>query len=279
VSQFVSVWVTQSLILRDDSFFQRSNITAIVNNLGSLWLRSYQITAAMSDGVAPVDLTDGELAKRKVALYHVRRRACVDADRKLCDQEVRSGDVFVLFYGQAQEIIESHLIPMLDQTEGFPEVIDEPTISTLSTEVSVKELREIQHRKHERTEHMAGKTIINISGGTVTGLNIGTLIGDMTNNVTILQDQGQQKVAEAIKALVESIAKDDSLGDKRKDMVESLATVSEQAVLPADKRKTGMVRTLLGALQDAVKIAKAAKDAWDLVGPAIASHFGLNLPI
>lgn len=65
--------------------------------------------------------------------------------------------------------------------------------------------------------------IIKVTHSTVGILNLGTLIGDIQNNLTILQTNGHPELADALQRLTETIANADSLGDDRKEALEQLA--------------------------------------------------------
>ena len=115
--------------------------------------------------------------------------------------------------------------------------------------------------------------VININNSTIAALNLGTVIGDIKATVTSLQGQGHKDLAEAIKTLTEAIAKDEHLGDERTGMIESLATIGEQAALPEEKRKVGVVKTLLGSLGTGLRASADVAKIWDVFGPEIASYF------
>ena len=119
---------------------------------------------------------------------------------------------------------------------------------------------------------------INIHNSTIAALNLGTVIGDVNATVTMLRDQGQQKVAEAIRALTEAVANADSLGADRRDLIESLSTIGEQATLPEEKRKPGLVRALVASLASALRTSADVAKIWDVFGPAVTAHFKLVFP-
>lgn len=115
--------------------------------------------------------------------------------------------------------------------------------------------------------------VININNSTIAALNLGTVIGDINATVTSLQSQGHKDLAEAIKTLTEAIAKDEHLGNERTGMIESLATIGEQAALPEEKRKVGVVKTLLTSLGTGLRASADVAKIWDVFGPEIASYF------
>lgn len=69
--------------------------------------------------------------------------------------------------------------------------------------------------------------------------------------------------------------RDRSLGAERKAMIESLATIGEQATLPEERRRVDVVKTCLKSLADGVRVSADAAKAWEVFGPTIASYFHL----
>ncbi len=129
------------------------------------------------------------------------------------------------------------------------------------------------------TDELGEKIVnININNSTVAALNLGTVMGDMNATVATLQGQGDQKLAEAIRALTEAIAKDEKLGDNRRDAIEALSTIGEQAVLPPAERKTGVVKALLTSLASTLRVGADTAKVWDVFGANIASYFNIILP-
>ncbi len=123
----------------------------------------------------------------------------------------------------------------------------------------------------------AQSVTINIQGSTVAALNLGTVMGNIQAAVTSLQ-QGDPEMATALRTLIEAVAAEESLGDRRRDVIESLGQVGEEAMKPEGQRRTGLVRALLGGVSAAIAHSAKVAQIWQGFGPAIARHFGLPWP-
>lgn len=118
---------------------------------------------------------------------------------------------------------------------------------------------------------------INIHGSTVAALNLGTVMGNIQATVATLQ-QGDPEMATALRTLIETVAAEESLGDQRRDVIESLSQVGEEATKPEGQRRTGLVKTLLGGVAAALAHSANIAQIWQTYGPAIARYFGLPWP-
>jgi hypothetical protein len=103
--------------------------------------------------------------------------------------------------------------------------------------------------------HAEGKeeknVTLNISHSTIAGLNLGTVIGDLTASVQTLDGSGQKELAERIKVLAEAIANSATVQEAlRKEMLEHLSFVSSEASLPSGQRKLGPVISSVAFLRD-----------------------------
>ncbi len=123
----------------------------------------------------------------------------------------------------------------------------------------------------------AQSVIVNIQDSTVATLNLGTVMGDIRSVVASLQ-QGQPEVAVALQKLVEAVAADETLGDRRRDAIESLGQIGEEATRPEDRRRTGLVKTLLAGIPTLLAVSANATQIWQTFGPIIARHFGIPWP-
>ena len=82
--------------------------------------------------------------------------------------------------------------------------------------------------------HREDQPQVNISNSTIANLNLGTVVGDLNGSIQILTTAGQTELADAVRQLTEAISASGELTHK-KDMLENLAYVSEQAALPTEK--------------------------------------------
>ena len=118
--------------------------------------------------------------------------------------------------------------------------------------------------------------VLNISHSTISGLNLGSVVGDMNATLTTLEQQGSADLAQALKRLSEVIASDERLGRQRREFLENVSLIAEQGRLPGDERRTGVVRAAYQYLANAAAISANVATIWGTVGPAIAAFFSLN---
>lgn len=84
--------------------------------------------------------------------------------------------------------------------------------------------------------HEADQPQVNISNSTIANLNLGTVFGDLNGSIQTLITTGHAQLAEALRQLTEAVTASGELVDK-KEIIENLAYVSEQAALPAEQRE------------------------------------------
>jgi hypothetical protein len=159
-------------------------------------------------------------------------------------------------------------------------LLDFPSWSAAHSQIEAEAEREIAMITREvplgmhRPSGLA--TTINISGGIVGGVNLGTIVGDMNTAMIPLQaTAGGEEVAQALKRLTEAVAAADELGEKRGEIIESLAVVTEEAALPPDRRKGHVVKGLLERMGPALSAVANLTQIWGAVYPLLANWFGL----
>lgn len=119
------------------------------------------------------------------------------------------------------------------------------------------------------------QTTITVSGGQIGTLNLGTIVGDINNNLTVLDQEGQKEVAEALKHIGEAILEDDRLDDDgKRDLTEHVQYLSGQALKPKGERSS-IVKSALEHLEKALAIAGSAAGAWSQFGPVLLSFFAV----
>jgi len=114
---------------------------------------------------------------------------------------------------------------------------------------------------------------ITVSGGQIGTLNLGTIVGNINNNLAALDHEGQKEVAEALKHIGEAILEDDRLDDSgKRDLTEHVQYLSEQAHKPKPERSS-IVKSALEHLEKALAVAGSAAGAWSQFGPVLLSFF------
>jgi hypothetical protein len=115
---------------------------------------------------------------------------------------------------------------------------------------------------------------ISINNSTVGALNLGTVLGDLQTNLTILRTGGQEELADELKRLAEAIGQSEALGERRKDALEQVAAISAEAQKPAEKRSLGVIKAIAFALGTTLATVADVSTAWDAVHPLIKTYFG-----
>ncbi len=132
--------------------------------------------------------------------------------------------------------------------------------------------REVSLGVHEPTRP---SITVNISGGIVGALNLGTVVGDMNTAMGSLLAQGGEELAQGLKRLAETVVKAKELGQQRGEIVEALALIAEQAGLSSEHRKVGVVRTVLARWGPVLVAAASVSEVWNAVHPLLTAWFGM----
>ena len=126
----------------------------------------------------------------------------------------------------------------------------------------------------QRAAASPSQITINIHGNTIAALNLGTVVGNIEASIATLQ-QGDPDVARALKELVEAILADETLGDQRRDVVESLNQVAEEAKKPPGSRSIGLVKILLIGVGYVLIHSANLAQIWQTWSKPITRFFGL----
>ena len=163
-------------------------------------------------------------------------------------------------------------VPGLSNIPGHSETYTSP----LRTKVE-REIRRLEiEGKVGMIDTAKGTTVLNISNSVVTGLNVGAVVGDMSTTVNHLQHQGNADVANAFKVLIEAFAGDEQLGNSRRDVLEHLVVIGDEADKPPEKRRLGVVRSSFEHIRSLITVASQANQLWTEWGPQLLKYFGLS---
>lgn len=81
---------------------------------------------------------------------------------------------------------------------------------------------------------------------------------------------------EALKQITSAVANAPLDEGARKDLLDQISVLAEQAAAEPAKRKTAVVAPVLAAIAQGAGAAKAVADAWTTVAPILKAHFGLS---
>jgi hypothetical protein len=123
-----------------------------------------------------------------------------------------------------------------------------------------------------------GEMTINISHSNVANLNLGEQIGHIESVVQTIaakDGEGNQKFAEAIRSLTEAVRGESQLNDSdKKEAIQVLGEIAEQAGVEPEKRSSGKVKALLLGFPAMIAVASNVTKLWEASGPAIRTYFG-----
>lgn len=131
---------------------------------------------------------------------------------------------------------------------------------------------EFRHNLHGPETERTMK--IEIQNSVIHQLNLGDVLGDMNSSVSTLQEAGNQELAHALKALIEQFGSSSAAAPEvKKDAIENLALIGQQATLPPEQRKQGLVKAALGYIRACVESVGPLSEAWKTFGPVIEKFF------
>ena len=121
-------------------------------------------------------------------------------------------------------------------------------------------------------------TIHVTTGGGPAVVNLGTIYGDVRQEIGRLDDPAHRELARVLQQLAEAIRDQDQLADARAEYLEQVRFIAQQAVEPAAQRKASVVKGLLAGLRARLHEAANVAQILAVAGPAIAHHFGFTWP-
>lgn len=148
------------------------------------------------------------------------------------------------------------------------------------TKLSAEIMREIETIRSQtkiqaltagRSPHQSRTIQINISGGQIGVLNVAGMISAIEQNLSIVNEAGNEGTVEAIKSLVEAVmaSKDLKEGDV-KQALEHLEFLSTQsASFPEKRSKSGVVSAVLSSFRQLISTTADLSQIWSTWGPKL----------
>jgi len=126
--------------------------------------------------------------------------------------------------------------------------------------------------------HTGGITLNHIQ---VNNSNIGVLntgkIGSIDTAIGYLSDTGDKPVADALKAMTESvIASNEANAEQKGELLELLGVLATEASVPADKRKSKAMLPIIGQTTSILSGLNALSQLWSTYVPVVKGFFGLQ---
>lgn len=137
-------------------------------------------------------------------------------------------------------------------------------------------VRETSFQEQKNRSIQPGTTVTNINfTGHGNFVTLGSIVNSVITNTVKISEQGNDDIATALQSLAKSIADAQEIAEEeKKDYLEQIKTLSEQALLPQDQRLPKsilkpMINLSLGALNAVASVAQV----WSVWGPTIKAFF------
>ncbi len=140
----------------------------------------------------------------------------------------------------------------------------------------VKGKRDLRRRTAKPTDTSIS---LNINKSTIASLNLGTVVGNLQANVSVLQDAGQKDLARALSALAEALTDSQTLNEEQKrEGIEMVAALGDELAKPEAERKSSVAKLVAQRLGQVVRRASEVAGAYELLKVAVRSSIGIELP-
>jgi hypothetical protein len=119
---------------------------------------------------------------------------------------------------------------------------------------------------------------IHVDRSSVGILNAGQMEGiqRIDINISRLDKTSDPSIAEALKALTQAVLSDQAIStEQRDDLLDQLHGLSDQALLPPEKRKSGVIKAIITGLAGGLNAVSGLATIWSTWGGTIRTHFGL----
>jgi hypothetical protein len=118
---------------------------------------------------------------------------------------------------------------------------------------------------------------IHIQNSNVANLNLGAQVGTINVALQTISggDAAQQELGRAIEQLTEAVLQATLPDPDKRDVVEALSTIAEQAAKKPEERSKVTLNALVAWLPTAISAANNPVTLWDKFGPIIKAHFGI----
>lgn len=125
----------------------------------------------------------------------------------------------------------------------------------------------------------AGRPVVqlNIQSSNIANLNIGSQVGTINAALGSVSERGSaDEFAEALKSLTEAVVSDTLLpNSSKREVVEALSTVAEQAAKPPEQRSMGILKPIVTWIPTAIAAAASLAALWEKFEPTIKAYLGL----
>jgi len=104
---------------------------------------------------------------------------------------------------------------------------------------------------------------LHISNSTIGNLNLGAVGGDLVSSIQQLSNEGHDDLAKRFEEFTKAInSSADFQEGMKKDLLEHLVVVAEEAAKPSEKRRMGPLRTSIEAIKTGIGMAAQLAAIW-----------------
>jgi hypothetical protein len=195
--------------------------------------------------------------------------------------------------GSIRAIMASHGERVFQETlQDWYRFLGSPTVKLFDARRDIDALRDARLREAEimKGEREYQKRVVpvpstrspiilNISHSNIAGLNVDGVVGSIQATVNTLQTGGEEKIAEALKALAEAIAAEATLSaETKRESLELLSGIGDELARPGDQRRPGVLRTIGASLKVLVSNPDKVYAAYEMLKVAVKATTGIELP-
>ena len=116
---------------------------------------------------------------------------------------------------------------------------------------------------------------VNITNSTVGVFALESTLSNIDVGIGDLKQQGHEDLGGALSKMTEAVAKSSLSEQEKKDLLEQLELVTDEAKKPKHERKPAIIKGAFSLLETGTKAIAALAAAWHLCGPLIRKHFGI----
>src|SRR6266849_6143100 len=116
------------------------------------------------------------------------------------------------------------------------------------------------------------------TGGGHAILNVGNIYGNVQQVIGSVSEGGHRELADLLQQLAKAINDAEELGDERAAYLEQVQFIAKQVAEPVEARQSSVVKGLVAGLRARLADAAHFSHILELVGPALAAHFGFSWP-
>lgn len=119
--------------------------------------------------------------------------------------------------------------------------------------------------------------IIHIENSSIANLNLGSQIGNINASLEQISEGGesQTEFAHVLKEFTQAVVSATLADANKKEVVEALSTIAEEATKKPDERSKGILKAIVAWIPHALGTAADLTTLWDKFGPTIKMHLGI----